>query len=221
MKPKKVAVIRSYGEVKKIKNSGADVIELRVDLLNKNIASDPRKIVRFIKRIKGSAGLPVITTIRLKNEGGKFSGSEKSRLAIFKKIIPYADYIDIELNSSIFDAVCGLAKNKKKIVSYHNFKMTPPGASIKHILERYKKTGLFRSPRQCILKIACMVKNKRDLSRLLAFTEKYAKKWRVSVIPMGKCGQPGRIIAPSLGSVLSYFSASKPVAPGQITLKNK
>jgi len=56
----------------KAKELGADILELRIDL----ISEDPVKILIELKKL----GLPIIITNRMKEEGGAWPGSEAGRI---------------------------------------------------------------------------------------------------------------------------------------------
>ena len=75
--PCKRSVVASIGKDPvntsiKAKKLGADILELRIDL----ISEDPVKIIIEIKKL----GLPIIITNRMKKEGGAWPGSEAGRV---------------------------------------------------------------------------------------------------------------------------------------------
>ena len=73
-------------------------------------------------------GWPVLLTLRLKSEGGAWTGRDANRFDIFEEGIMELAGVDIEWRSKIMFPVAILAKRKRKIcvVSYHDFEKTPP-----------------------------------------------------------------------------------------------
>jgi len=101
----------------------ADLIEFRLDYLE---ALDYSELEKLLEKMK----LPVILTVRRKNEGGKFKGSEEDRSKILKTLIDLRpDFIDIELSSPFLteDFADSAKRVGVKIIgSYHSFQDTPP-----------------------------------------------------------------------------------------------
>jgi len=208
MKPKIVAVATSFNDAILAKKYSADIIELRIDLF-KN-----RNLIDIVKLSKKRTKLPIIATIRSKFEGGEFRGNELTRFSLFRQVLPYVDFIDIELSSKIIKNLINIARNKKIIISYHNFKNTPPEKKLEQIISRASGYKPY------IIKIATLVKRKSDLLRLFALLNNQSKKYSLAIIPMGSKGQSGRILAPILGSALNYAFVKNTVSPGQISLKS-
>ena len=113
---------------KKIKNKlkdslkKSDYVEVRLDFLKAKQIPETLEIIK--KDLK-----KIVCTLRPKNEGGKFTGTEKERIAILKLIAEYNPFLlDVEFNT--------LNKNKeltkylkstktKLLVSWHDFQKTP------------------------------------------------------------------------------------------------
>lgn len=213
--PKITAVVTKLlhqEEILKIKNAGADIIELRVDKILKN----PEEIIDSIKKIK-KIGLPVICTIRrdvwLKQYG---KDSEENRLKYFELLIPYVDAVDIEYEArKIRDKVISLAKGEKKLVifSYHNFKNIPSDKILKSIYD------VFKSSDADVLKIAGYARDIDDVMRLMIFIKRISELNPVIGIAMGKVGEFTRIYGGLFGSCLTYGYVDKKVAPGQLSLR--
>ena len=73
---------------------------------------------------------PLIVTCRPKREGGLYDGPEQPRLELLREAARLgADYIDVEHDA--FQAL-GPVAPAKRIVSYHNFKQTPPDLDAIH-----------------------------------------------------------------------------------------
>lgn len=69
------------------------------------------------------------------------------------------------------------------------------------------------------MKLAVTPKRKEELARFLLFTHRNRDKNLIS-IAMGRHGAPSRVLAPLLGSLLTYSFLHRPQAPGQIPLRS-
>ena len=203
---------------------GADIFEIRIDLLLKN---DPafekylrkgqndsalyEKIMHWVEEAK-SKGLPVIGTVRSKKEGGFFERPESDLFDLIQKIIPVVDYIDIECKSSKKnrqESIEIAKKSKTKIIiSSHFFNETPTTSKMENILKKSFECGAD------ISKISIMPQNEEDVLKLYKAGLKTGGK--TCLIAMGDIGRQTRIAAPIYGSVLSYGYINESAAPGQL-----
>lgn len=212
-KPAIVAVIDEdpAENAKAAKWLGADVLELRLDLLNFSGIEDAKKT---IERIKVNTKLPCIATNRLQSDGGKWQGSEEERIALLMDMIPFVDAVDIELSSEdgLRRMVIGSAKEKgvTVIVSAHDFDDTPSLDDMKSTLHSAHEIGAD------IAKMAVMARTKQDVLNLLQATHDMEKP--VCTIAMGHIGRHSRIVAPCYGSCLTYGAIATALAPGQIKI---
>ena len=198
---------------KKIKNKlkdslkKSDYVEVRLDFLKtKDVPEALESIKKDLKK--------VVCTLRPKNEGGKFTGSEKERIAILKLIAEYNPFLlDVEFNT--------LNKNKelskylkstktKLLVSWHDFKKTPKSSELKN---KIKKMSKFSNN----VKIVSTAKSVDDATRMLELYNKTGKNNLIS-FAMGDAGKISRILCLYLGSPYTYVSLGKAVAPGQFSL---
>ncbi len=192
--PRIVAVIVDGENTKAIaaaKKNGADLLELRIDCLKRQ----------------------VIATIRSKAEGGKYNLKDAERLRIFKAIMPLVDAVDIELSSKriLKDVIKEAHRFKKRvIVSYHDFRNTPAEGQLSAIIKNSRDAG------GDIVKIAAFAKDKRDIIRLASLNISHND---IITIAMGRLGVVSRLFFPMLGSLLTYCSVTKSSAPGQMPLK--
>ncbi len=195
-----------YSALKKaLKNS--DYAEIRFDFLKQSQVPDALELVK--KHLRRC-----VCTLRPKNEGGVYSGSEKERMSILKLISEYNPYLmDIEYNT--------LKKNKnllnyiKKtktnvLVSWHDFKRTPNESQLNKMFNLMKKFSKN-------IKIVTTAKSANDSSLVLSL---YQKATSVSLVAfsMGDSGRISRILCLLLGSPFTYVSLGKAVAPGQFSL---
>ena len=192
----------SFDSAKRAKELGADILELRIDLLD----SDARQALQEIKK----TGLPVIITNRMKQEGGAWNGSEDERIRTLISFLPMADAVDIELCAKERDSVVIKARENGKtvIISTHDFQKTPGNDVMKGIINDSFAAGAD------IAKLAVMPNSLSDVLRLLDVT--LHSKRTVCTIAMGETGKYSRVVAPVYGSVITYGYVEKATAPGQL-----
>jgi len=212
-KPAIVAVIDDdpAESAKAAKWLGANVLELRLDLLNFTDIDEAKKT---IDRIKANTSLPCIATNRLQTDGGKWEGTEDDRIALLIDIMPFVEAIDIELSADTEKRNKIIAAAKAAgltvIVSAHEFDGTPSVDIMKKILNHAHEAGAD------IAKLAVMAKSKQDVLNLLQATADMEKP--VCTIAMGEVGKHSRMVAPCYGSRLTYGAIAQAVAPGQIKI---
>ncbi|KAK9291764.1 hypothetical protein L1049_019714 [Liquidambar formosana] len=149
-------------EMRKAREIGADVVEIRLDCL-RNFS--PRQDLEIL--IKQSP-LPTLVTYRPIWEGGQYEGDEKKRQDALRLAMELgASYIDVELevahefNNSIYDKK---PDNFKVIVSSHNFHNTPSLEAIGNLVARIQATGAD------IVKIATTALDITDVARIFQIT---------------------------------------------------
>ncbi|MDP2766996.1 MAG: type I 3-dehydroquinate dehydratase [Candidatus Methanoperedens sp.] len=186
----------------KAKQLGADILELRIDLLG----ADARKILAKLNKL----GLPVIITNRMKQEGGAWEVSEDERIQKLLSLLPLADAVDIELCAEKRDVVVKKAKGTGKtvIISTHDFQRTPEIDIMLGVIRESFEAGAD------IAKLAVTPHSLEDVLRLLEVTLR--SKGAVCTIAMGDMGRHSRVVAPIYGSVMTYGYVDTPTAPGQL-----
>ncbi len=191
----------------KIALKKSDYAEVRFDFLKIN------QIPEALETIKKDLN-KIVCTLRPKVEGGKFSGSEKERIAILKLIAEYNPFLlDVEFNTLKKNSslVKYLKSTKTKLlVSWHDFKKTPSTSELKKKMNQMSKFSFN-------VKIVSTAKSTNDSNRML---ELYSKKGRNNLISfaMGDLGRISRILCLYLGSPFTYVSLGKAVAPGQFSV---
>ncbi len=141
--------------------------------------------------------------------------SDKDRLDVLKQAITAgANYVDIEIeNSESYKSeLIEFARKKgtKIIISYHDYQRTPPIRELEQLLTW---AGEYKAD---IIKIACMVNDKKDVARLLSL---YDSELNLIVIGMGELGRITRIAAVLLGAPFTFVSYDKDnkTADGQLS----
>lgn len=192
------ALIRAAGE--------EVVVELRLDALADQA---PDALVNFTRRY---AEFPLLATIRRREEGGAWKGTEAERLACYEAVLPEVHAVDVEIGADeIAPRVLSAARalGKLTIGSFHNFKATPPLEELESVHARGRTLGAD------IVKVAARCNNPDDLQRLAAFTLAHRDD-QIITIGMGGHGLVSRIFFPALGSLLTYTFLGEPTAPGQL-----
>jgi len=193
-----IDLITQYREV-------VDLFEIRVDFLES--LTNILELRRFRDRL--------IVTIRRKEEGGFFRGSETDRLNLYCKFLKISPrYVDVEIRSQIACEVISRAKKagSEVIVSHHDFNQTPPLERIIKMESDAKKMGAD------IFKIVTKALKVIDNITILQFLSR--AKMPVIGFCIGEIGIISRILAPYFGSIITYVAVSEKerVAPGQLTL---
>jgi 3-dehydroquinate dehydratase-1 len=204
---------------KKASEKGADILEIRLDLLG---IRDLERAAEVIREIKSEIGLPVIVTNRSGAEGGKWEGKEEDRIGLLRSLLSSndgPDAIDIELSADRKDRdkVIKAARDHGKtvIASSHDFLKTPSLQDMKTIIEEMFLAGAD------IAKLAVMPQSMEDTLGLLRITLDFKDTGKsVCTIAMGRQGKHTRVVAPLYGSVLTYASieSDASAAPGQLSV---
>ena len=202
--------------IKEINKLPVDIIEWRADFFIDDISKyndNFDDIIAISKEIKKASVKPILFTLRSIKEGGNIKYNlYKSIIDLYANIIKNKcfELIDLELLTLKETDIKTLIKlsnsnNIKTIISNHDFNKTP---SKKEIISRIKKMIRLKCD---IAKVAYMPKNKKDVITLLDASSEI-KNFPVIAISMGDIG----IISRIFGSVLTFASAKRSSAPGQI-----
>ncbi|MBD3346548.1 MAG: type I 3-dehydroquinate dehydratase [Chitinivibrionales bacterium] len=202
-KPAVTAIIDrllSLAEITALPERGADMLEIRADLID----AAPKRLYDYIREIRENVDLPLIGTLR------ETTQNKDRRLAMFEKIVPLVDCVDIEIDASINRDIVAMAGEKPVIISEHDFEKTPSNDRLKALVEKGMELG------GTIVKIAVMPRSREDVSRLLTFTGECSAP--IVTIAMGEIGVISRVAAPLFGSLFTYAFISDSVAPGQLSI---
>lgn len=196
--------------LRKAKNHGVDIIEVRVDQFS-NIELDYIKDV--VKKVK-SYDFIVLITVRSKIEGGGRDIPDTERVKIFETVMDIADILDIEFSSEdIREEIINLAKcnGKLSLVSYHDFEKTPHIDFIQNYIDVVKSIG------GDIVKFAFKVNSFEDVANIMCITHKNRDK-NIVAIAMGDIGKISRVAGFIFGSIITYTYIGESFAPGQIEI---
>jgi 3-dehydroquinate dehydratase-1 len=202
LKPRIVAVLGKNAARDVLQASEADMMEIRLDL----VEGDPLAVMRSIR---SATSLPLIATNRWRTEGGSFRGTEKERIDLLCQASEYADFVDIELRAELREELLGRI-DKPAIVSYHDFTRMPSPEELRSTLRVISESGA------SVAKIAVTPGQLRDNLTLLELLLK--TNTPLCVIAMGELGRHMRAIAPIYGSALTYGYVSEATTPGQMSV---
>jgi 3-dehydroquinate dehydratase-1 len=207
---------RLVESARKAYRSGADLIEIRIDML---LPKEQKNVSDFLSALKASCPLPQIATVRSAREREPNSRSgvlrDEERKAIYERSIPFAELIDIEINSDRINRplIRKAHKAKKKVIlSYHDFKGVPGTGKIHRLLEKFKRLS------GDILKIAGMPGSASDAEQFMKTCSSLRGIKRI-FIAMGRPGKDSRLNGFCFGSCMSYGHVGKATAPGQVSVK--
>jgi len=199
--PKKLSAI-----VKKVLKK-SDFAEIRFDYLR------PKDVPFALELVKKQLQ-KCVCTLRPKNEGGKFTGSENERKSIMKLIAEYNPLLlDVEFNLLQKDKkfLKSIKNSKTRIlVSWHSFENTP---NIKNLNKKLRDMKKFSN----YVKIVTMAKTVNDAINVLSLYNNTSTT-KLIAFSMGEEGKFTRILCLHMGSPFTYVSLGKAIAPGQFSL---
>src|SRR5437762_7647173 len=113
-----------------------DLFEVRLDCLVRDVQQLEDKLPKL--------RAPLIITARHPQEGGANKLSLRQRRDLLTQFLNRADYVDVELRSaSALHSLLTMAKQKRvrRIISFHNFKLTPFPRSLSAKVQAAKAYG--------------------------------------------------------------------------------
>jgi 3-dehydroquinate dehydratase-1 len=208
MTPKIVGVIFSRSDLRRAvrMRKPPDLFEVRLD----RFAACLAEVRNAIPQLQ----TPLIITARHAAEGGANNLPAARRRALLLEFLPQARHVDVELRSaaalrSVLERAA--AKRIGTIISFHDFRTTPPSAELARIADRAGSLGA------AFLKVATRTDTRAQMDTLLEFAEK-RRAARVAAMGIGKLGRTCRIEIARRGSPLNYGHLGKPNAPGQLSI---
>jgi len=171
-----------------------------------------------LKRLLRDRPGKVIATNRLESEGGRWQGSEAERRALLEEALVYGvDFLDLELaaDAAWRREVLSRRGSTRIILSWHDFSGTPDASRLEEVLNEMLAADAD------ILKIVTQAQEPADNLRVLSLIPKARAAGReIIAFCMGAAGKWSRVVAPYLGSFLTFapFSKKAASAPGQLTV---
>ena len=182
-----------------------DLVELRLDGF-----SDFADWIRIGNQIE-ARGKPVVVTLRLKNEGGKWEKGDRERWPLLESAIRNFSGVDVEVRSELAPAVSELCHQLQKlcIFSFHDFQTTPPREELESLLATAERLG-------GVGKIAAAAQTLEDVEVLRSLLRE-RRDFPICIIGMGAHGRETRLSFPLEGSCFTYGYLDTPGAPGQFS----
>jgi 3-dehydroquinate dehydratase-1 len=199
-----------------------DLFELRLDHLVRppSFAAATSGVTDVVDELEEKVSrlrAPLIVTARHPQEGGAGKLNLRQRRDLLSRFLPHARYIDFELRSAAaLHSLCKLAREKNvgRIISFHDFKMTPDLRGLRVRARRAKSLGAD------IFKVATRTDTPAQLARLLDFLTKRDLDLAVSAMGIGNLGAISRVLLAYRGSALVYGSvAATGDTEGQMSLE--
>jgi len=184
----------------------ADAVEVRVDaLLKRGVTVDA------IEAALQARKQPVLLTLRIPAEGGQRAWKVAERRALYLRLLPLVEAVDVELATAaslrpVLDA--GGKAGKTIVLSAHSLGKAAAPAQFARWITQHEKDP------HTILKIAGHIGSWRDLQRLAALLVNYPEK-QIAVMGLGPHAPQSRAVLAALGSRLVYGWLDEPAAPGQ------
>lgn len=229
-------------------DAGADVLELRVDLLEEagvltgsapmDAAAAP--VLECLREVGEAAdgAAPVLLTCRTAAEGGRAQLDDASYGALLRSVLEgLADWaperrpvaIDVEVQRGCLPQVCTQAHGLgiDVVASFHDFEATPADEVLEEVLTRMAREGAD------LAKIAVWPTGADDVARLLGVCARATADAGegtglgvpVAAMSMGALGAVSRV-APAFGSALTFAvvpdeqGQARASAPGQIPIQD-
>ena len=210
-RPRVVGVIASRADLDRAlrMRSPPDLFEVRLDYL----ASVVDQLDNALPKLRA----PLIITARDPREGGGGKLSLRQRHNLLARFLNNAEYLDIELRSApALRSLLVLAEknNLRRIISFHDFKLTPPTAILTAKARKAKAHGAH------IFKVVTRTHTPMELGRLLDFTTNSGADLPLAVMGIGRFGAISRVLLARIGSVLIYASLGEATSiEGQLPLE--
>jgi 3-dehydroquinate dehydratase-1 len=196
-----VAALTDPAHASRAQEQGADMIELRFDLMDGDLLG-------CVQTCKDLCSLPIIATLRSAQEGGQFFGDTGVWYEKILPLIPLVDYVDIEQRFASY--ALQVKEAGKMIIASHHAPMMMP-LHVLFVLERELRVY------GDIVKIIVTPANEEDIIELIAFT--HAVKRPMCTGVMGEPFRYARAILPLFGSELVYCHVGTATAAGQYSVK--
>jgi 3-dehydroquinate dehydratase / shikimate dehydrogenase len=195
----------------------AHVLELRMDLITGDLRTLMERCRSYLIPVK-----ILVTNRRSESSWPEDISGEGERIAVLREAIHLgADYVDVELctpealRKGVLATASAHGNRTRVIISHHDFSKTPSLKTLKSIFHHCMVSGA------SVAKIVTLARSPEDNFTVLGLIP-YARDRRNDIIAfcMGEQGRESRIIAPLLGSYLSFASLEDGLAsaPGQLTV---
>jgi 3-dehydroquinate dehydratase type I len=195
--------------IDRAEGAGADLIEVRLDLL---------KNTEALTDIAGHGKTPKIATVKLANSGGKFAGTEiEQKRFLLTAAKSGFQYVDVDLSAVNLKEFTTEASTRgaKCIVSFHDFNEALELTELNSILDREIACDAD------VCKIVTTARRIDDNLTLLNFTSAASRKAKVVCFGMDDAGRVSRLLSPLFGGFFTFaaLKSGAETASGQMTIK--
>lgn len=207
-----------FSQTEEALDAGADLIEWRADWFED--AGDHHQVCHVLRHMRTQlADIPLLFTYRTVKEGGRGTADLSEYESLIKRAVcsGSADLADIELFSGdeTVNRLVALSRehNVRTVISSHDFEKTPESEELLKRFEKMKELGAD------LCKLAVMPQNEKDVFRLMETAAEFTSSNHLPCIAvsMSEKGAITRIAGETFGSVITFASASRASAPGQIS----
>lgn len=197
----------------------ADCVEFRADWFSG--WRDADALARCLTGLRQAVGEKLLlVTLRTRPEGGQADAAPEEYDAFCRRVCAggCADLLDIEFfpaGAQLHAFIEGAHAHGVKVVcSSHDFAATPPPSEMAARLRAMQAAGAD------LPKLAVMPRSPQDVLALLSVTAGMAGgPTPVITMSMGALGAVSRLCGEAMGSAMTFASAGKPSAPGQLELE--
>ncbi len=183
-----------------------DLFEVRIDLIGEGWRNVAEKLT-----------MPWIACNRRREEGGGWRDDEVDRVKeLLSALALKPAIVDIELaTENLGEIVPQIKKHAKCLLSYHDFKGTPPIKELRQVITKQIAAGAD------IYKVVTTAKAFQDNLTILQIIKDFPEMKVVS-FAMGPPGYLSRVLCPVVGGEFTYASieTGKESAAGQITARD-
>jgi len=197
-------------QIRKAFSMGADYVEIRFDFLK---SSDIERAIRIAEPTKSKT----VFTLRSAHEAGRFEGSESERIELLKQLsmagpmLLDVEYLTIKDNCDLADFL--VSQQTPILISWHDFKCTPPKRKLQDILKGIKIYSNYA-------KIVTTARDTYDAFRVLELYEDITGLELIA-FAMGQFGIVSRILCTMAGNApFTYAAVNRHMAPGQLDLSH-
>ncbi|HQD26361.1 MULTISPECIES: type I 3-dehydroquinate dehydratase [Methanoculleus] len=196
-----VVSVEDAGVIDEVVEYSPTFIEIRLDRMGGDLLEQ-------VQSIREKTDIPLIATLRSREEGGRFVGDADLWVRIVGPIARYVDFVDVEAR---YRDHAPLIKSQgvQILASLHTSEMPslPELGKIEEMLRSYGD----------IPKIVVKPRTLDDLFDLITFTHRAQKPICTSI--MGSEFRYARAILPLFGSEFTFCHAGTPTAEGQYHIR--
>jgi len=187
-------------------------LELRVDLLENQSHAFVKDQISLLRQ---HTDLPLVFTVRSKDQGGKFNGSEDEIMSLLEVgLRANCEFIDIEAcwSSQQISKIIKKKGNSKIIVSQHAFNLNPTSQNLRNLFE-----SCLSVEGADVIKVVGFAKEFEDVFILQQVVSSLPTKLPVIALLAGDKGRLSRVINKFMTPV-THSLLPNAAAPGQLSV---